>query len=378
MLYLHNIPLTVPYLVALAIASLAPSSALAQGAPAVAALETPPAGGDGYASLEAGAAFSTGAFSAFHNPATLGELYRSTGATFHAATVERSLLLPGTSVRHTGFAASLPSTEGVDIGLSYSRTASDYGTVLLPSDSLPSMADAYEHVHTFGLGVRLGMPVSVGGAVKFFESDLGAARATGWAYDVGLLLRPVLVSKTSSLYTETAPSAALVLQNLGQDVRYGSSMFSDPLPRTFRAAVGTEARIADIAAVSIGWDLAKSVHRHADGGDVAQTIGLSGALLGLRYSVGRLHDPEGYGNETHQALAYEFDLRQWRRAAKRLRTGDFASSSAALESDDATNAGGFPAYRPNLRFIAGRKWISENSSSSGRDGGDSWYFSVAL
>jgi hypothetical protein len=346
----------------------------------------PPPGGNGYAALQSGGAFPTGASSLYYNPALLAEIEAATGSAFHA-TYSRQDFPYNMSQNFAGLSLAFPDkNSGWDVGFGFFRnqTSAEYELYAGPGES-PETSVFTENVYGLGAAMRLGCPISVGGAVKFYDSDFGSGltsggesvdgRATGWAFDIGLFFtstfHPLASEGLASL--DVTPSAGVALQNMGPDAFYVSREQSDPIPLLTRASLGAQARFADALEVSAGVDWERAMDRYSDG-EVSDVEGYSVALLGLRY--GRAwHHPSGGYREMHQAWAYEFNLLQFHRLRKRISALDFTTAPESFNAGFSTPQGKFLGvpYRLNPGFVVG--WRKFDSSWQNEN---TWYFALSL
>lgn len=380
----------------------AAAGAFAQGGGAIITLVMPPPAGDGYSALQSGGAVPAGAASVYYNPALLSGLQQATGSQIHFAHSEQALLpaldLPDDMRQDfTGVSFVIPGSRGFDFGVGLYRNRIDFGPNLAASgDSGAAPFGALETVHGLGFGLRLGLPVSVGGAVKYYDSDLGSfvdssggsrrADATGWAFDLGILalhrFEPLAFRNFRSL--AVTPSAGLTWANLGADAWYVDPDESDPLPQTLRTSLGLRLELLDVLEFTAGADWEKETFsrtRFSDWGEEpTRTRGYSVSVLGFRYFEGTLRDRSGGRHETHQSIfAYEFNALQAYRVWNRARKGDVNGSSASMEE-------GYPfrqvrilgvSYRANPRFEIGRREIRSYDNGI-RDGQEAWYFSLSI
>jgi hypothetical protein len=323
--------------------------------------EYPPTG-DGYSALQSGGAFATGAASLYYNPALLAEVERTTGSTYHATGFRQALWFGG-SRDFSGFSANIPDTQGFDAGFGFFRNHLDYGEGFAGGSGNRSHPE--EAAYGLGAAMRLGLPISVGGAAKFYNSYFNSdASATGWAFDLGILAAPHLLPLASQglASLEVLPSAGVTLQNMGPDAFYVERDIADPLPFLSRTSLGARALFADAVDLSIGWDVEMALNRNS-GGELTDVEGYSLSVMGLRYGRAWRHAPSEY-RQIHEAWAYEFNFLQTRRVMKRIRKRDFNSPSEGIATKNGTWNPGFT--------IGWRKFESE------WDREQSWYFSVSL
>jgi hypothetical protein len=341
-------------------------------------LELPPPGDGGYAALQTGGTITSGVASAWYNPALLPGLSRATGSNVHFAHSREDWFFGGISRSYTGAAATFPVWEGWDFGAAIHRGHTDYGQNLVTSDDSGTAFDAYENEYGLAAGLKLGGPVAVGVAAKFYDSRPSAdARANGWAFDLGILANHRFLPFTSRgvRSLEVAPSLGSSLRNLGPDAWYVEPETSDPLPTAWRNALGLEVNFADVLAVVAGYDWSKDVHRNAEWGDPWQkSYGFHASLLGFGYGSGWLEDPGVWGDERHQVLEYELNLKRLCRVVHRIRARDFTSSGEALNVGSMLGASRGFLRDINPRFVIGRREVVSGT----REGQDAWYFSVSL
>lgn len=336
--------------------------AAAQGGAGVITLAMPPPGGDGHSALQSGTAVATGVASAWYNPALLAGLGKTTGSHIHFASAKQDLVA-NTDQDFSGVAVVYPGFGG-DLGIAVYRNVIDMGIVL--PDQLP----AEEAVYGLAAGVGLSGFLSAGLAAKYYRSDLGAARADGWAFDLGLAsstrYRPV--EEVPSF--EVSPRVGVALRNLGAEVWYVDPENSDPLPRTWSNGAGFQLDYADLAQITLAYDLERDVHRRAEWNDPwTKAYGYTASLFGFRYGRSWLRDP-GEGFFERQVMQeYEFNFQRVMKVLARLADKDFTSASTA-------EAAVIPGtkLRINPRFVVGRREIV----SGIRDGWDAKYFSLSL
>jgi hypothetical protein len=368
-----------------------------QGGSAVITLVMPPPGGEGYTALQSGAALAEGATAAYHNPAALAELQRSTGSSL-GFTDSRQDLLPILNLKEmyqtflgADFVAA-DSAGGTDVGVGLFRNQVRFGKNAQTDAQGREIAtfDNEETVWGLAIGARLGMPVSVGLGAKFIDSHLAASvtsagekldgTAHAWAFDAGILAMPRF-SPTPAwrLPLVITPSFALVAANLGPDVFYNEASERDPLPATYTAAGGLRAE---------GWDLVSAtVHaqrdvewtHRSDRWAPVDTRGFAWNLLGFAGGGSRLDDAAGMRRERHSFVAYEFDLRRWHRILARLAAGDFSSPSESM--DKGYSRGYLRAFggkaRISPRVTAGVRRIRSDWNGI-REGQRGWFLAFSL
>jgi hypothetical protein len=351
---------------------------------AIVSLILPPPGGDGYAALQAGGAFPTGAASMYYNPALLAELERSTGSQVHFSQSWQDIL-PVLNIKDLdqafwGLALAAPDPRGFDVGVGFFRNRAHFGTLGPDSDLLPG-----ESVQALGLGLRLGLPISVGGTAKFYHSRFrpgDEGYSYGWAFDLGLLVQPRIypLGFWNLRSLELIPALGITQQNLGPDATYSSLERSDPLPTTLRHSLGITLRFADLVEFSAGEDLELENHWRADASWEANAVrGFSIHALGYRFSQSFLDDPTGGRSERHTAHAFEFNLAQVFRLTRRLQDLDFASPSKKLDRRHpigTVSALGL-RYRANPRLVFGTREIEARDFGI-RQGQKALFWSLSL
>jgi hypothetical protein len=361
------------------------ASTFAQGGAAILPLGMPPPGGEGYSALQSGGAFPTGATSLYYNPALLAELERSTGSQLHAAFSRQTWPegLGGISSQNfSGVSGSIPGSDGLDMGIGFFRNQIDFGTVLTSSGQSSSY-HAVENVYGLGAAVRLGFPVSVGGAVKYYDAQYSQSRVSGWAFDLGASANPHFhpAASVGVLSLETRPAAGVALQNMGPDVRYSNPEVRDPLPRVLRAALGLEAEFADLVEASVAheWEREWLQGRSWSSSSATRTYGVSLAVAGFRYGWAWLEDPAGGRSESYEAYQYEFEALQAYRLWRRILRWDFVSAPEAFET-------GYPlkafrvlgvSFRPNPRFVIGKRAFEEDSEEF-RSAQKAWFAALSI
>lgn len=379
---------------------LAASLAQAQGGSAVVTLAMPPPGGEGFSMLQNGGMFANGATSTYYNPALLSDLERQTGSQLHY-TQSRQQLLPVlglTDLFHEfqGVAAVFPDREGgTDLGIGFFRNHVSFGENQQTDQNGQELAvfDSYETVYGAGIGVRLGLPVSLGGAVKFLDSRLAqgmksssGARMNGmaqsWAFDLGALANPrfILPASFGLPYIFAAPSFSAAVKNMGPDVFYDDVRESDPIPTSLVYGLGLRADLSDLVDIEAAWSVDREIHRRPSWSDTpVWTAGASLGLLGFRFSVGWLKDDPGKRFEKHTGRAFDLDMLKVYRVGKRFATGDFISPPDVLEAGYPfgwTEVMGFP-FRANPRFVIGWREIDGRRGSL-RDGQKAFFTAVSL
>ncbi len=371
----------------------------AQGGSAIITLTMPPPGGEGYSMLQDGGLFADGAVSAYYNPALLADLERNTGSQLHFANSHQDLLpvLRFDDITHqfTGLAGLLPDpVHGTDLGVGFFRNHVEFGEnpVLNREGEIVDYLDSRETVWGAAVGLRLGMPVSLGVAAKFFDSYLTdyflssgerkRARASGWAFDIGMLANPRL-SPAASLglpWMEFAPSLSVSLKNMGSDAFYVDAEQADPLPRKLDLGFGIQARFFDAVDFEAATTQQKEIHRRASWGLAPVYInGYSISILCVRFSEAWLKDDVGKRDERHEGWALELDMLRLHRIWRRLATRDFTSPPAALDKGYPfawTKVLGIP-FRANPRLIFGRRKI-DGRDKGVREGQEAVFMSLSL
>jgi hypothetical protein len=350
-------------------------------------LVIPPPGGEGYSgALQSGGNFADGAASLYYNPATLAELGRATETRLQTAYSFQSLLpeVDDSDLNQNFWAVSaeLPSLDGFDIGVGFFRNEINEGRSppTFFNDSETETYVPHETVYALGLGVRLGVPISVGGTVKFDDSHLGPAvdtlglfhnqKSQSWAFDLGILASPVLCApaKWNLPFGELSPSVGLVFQNLGPRAFFGLGDTSVPLPSQFNLSFGSDLQLFDFADLKIGEERDYSTWETYYVEPVV-TYGYSLGILCYRFSQSLLTDPHGERREIFYANAFELNVLQLRRFLKRVRTQDFRTPSKNLIEN-------IPA-RTNLRFTFGVRKIHADDDGI-REGQTAYYFNFSL
>ena len=364
--------IAIAVLIALAAAG---QEAFAQGGSAIITLIMPPPGGEGYTALQSGAALPQGAASLYYNPALLSDLERSTGSQLFF-TRSRQTLLPVLKLKDLtheflGFAAVAPDpVGGTDMAIGLFRNHVDFGKNTLTDASGEDVRvfNSSETVYGLGTAIRLGIPVSVGGTVKYYESHLadgldGAEPGIGWAFDLGILVNPrFLPSGGHFAAASCTPSLGLAVKNLGPDVFYKDAWQSDPIPRTYTAAFGVKVDVLDM----VEFELENTVDQEWVRGDFrwdpVRNSGFSALFLFYRYSMGRLEDEIGRRQEDHISHTFEFNILRLHRMFARFRRSDFTSQSEAMDHGflfGKTRVWGIP-FRANPRFAIGIRKIESN------------------
>ncbi|MDB5047429.1 MAG: hypothetical protein JWO30_500 [Fibrobacteres bacterium] len=361
----------------------------AQGGSAIVTLVLPPPGGDGYGALQAGGALARGSSSLYYNPALLTDLERSTGSQSSYSHSHQDLLpvfgLPDLYQDFWSAAAVAPDpVSGTDLAVGFFRNRTHFGLNEATDRAGTPIGsfDSYESVWGAGIALRLGMPVSIGGTVKFIDSHLidgfpGSRAANGWAFDLGMVANPRLsaAGKLGLPAVVFTPSFALTARNLGPEIFYSEASQADPIPTTYSAAYGLDVDAFDLAEFEAGADMDHEWTRRSETWDQVRVLGYSISLLGFRYSVGWLDDPSGKRSERHSARSIEFNLRRLHRAVRRIARLDFTSAAATMEQGypfAEANILGIP-FRANPRIEMGIRDI-ESEDGGPRDGQESRYY----
>lgn len=349
--------------------------------------------------LQDGGLFANGATASYYNPALLADLERQTGSQLHFTRSHQDLLpdlrLGDLYQRFQGLAMVLPdSAAGADLGVGFFQNYVSFGRSE-QIDLQGNVVNTYrpdETVWGAAIGVRLGLPVSVGGAAKYYESRLAQGVSSGgerldgtarnWAFDLGVLANPRL-SPAASLglpWFQVTPSFAASLRNLGPDAFYFDVAQADPIPMTLAYGLGIQAEALDLAGIQAAVTEEKEVHRRLGwGGEPVRRYGYSASILCFQVSEGWLDDDPGKRDEYHSGRALELDMLRMFRLGRRLITRDFRSPPAALEK-------GFPfsriqvlgiPFRANPRLILGRREI-ELRDSGIRDGQKANFIAFSL
>ena len=187
--------------------------------------------------------------------------------TFHLSDLWiRSMAVSGGDVMSDGTDGSLRWA----IGAGYHQTYLSLGQFVVTTeygpDDIVSTNTGYERIDgiSFGAAMQFGITTGVGVNVKRAVSSLHSISATGgakdeatpWMMDIGLFMdaplipeggRRIELTPSIALATEGGLSFSYVYSNMGQDVRYTSSTYSDPLPRMITAGMALHAGLtADI------------------------------------------------------------------------------------------------------------------------------------
>lgn len=369
-----------------------------QGGSAVITLVMPPPGGEGYSMLQDGGPFADGAVSAYYNPALMADLERNTGSQLHFANSQQDLLpvlgLPDLTHEFTGVAALLPDPVlGADLGVGFYKNHVEFGEHIIEDpDGNTVRINSEESVWGAAVGLRLGIPVSLGLGAKFIDSHLSdyflptgerkRAQVRSWAFDFGMLINPRLSTAASTVlpWVDINPSFSAVLKNVGPDVFYVDANKADPIPRTFAMSFGMQLRFFDMAEIEAASTLEKEFHRgSAWEREPVYHRGYGFSFLGIRFSQARLEDYLGKRDETHKGWALELDMLRTYRVWKRMKTGDFRSPPAALEKGYPfawTRVFGVP-FRANPRLIFGKREI-ESHDNGIRNGQEAVFVSFSL
>lgn len=364
----------------------------AQRSSSIITLVMPPPGSEGISALGFGGGSADGATSAYFNPALLSDLERNTGSQLHFTTSNQALLpvlrISDLHQYFQGFAAVLPDhAGGTDLGVGWYRNRVEFGRNENPLNGTSIQSN--ETVTALALGIRLGFPASLGVCAKFFESRLAPddpespgleGTAHGFAFDAGLLLNPRLEPPRDWVvpYLELSPNLHLSIRNLGPDAFYQDPDQADPIPTTFAAGAGMEARLVDFIMVGAAWSQESEVH-HWTSEPLVDYRGFSVGFLGYRFSRGWLDDDRGRRWERHTAKALEADMLRVYRFLCRLGRFDFRSPSRSLD-------GGFPFaivrvlgqdFRANPRISVGRRRIDSRDNGIRQDQ-KSWFLAMSL
>jgi hypothetical protein len=369
---IHSIAIALAILIALPAAGRA---AFAQGGSAVITLVMPPPGGEGYTALQSGAAIPQGAASLYYNPALLSDLERATGSQLFYTRSRQKLLpvlkLPDLTHEFQGFAAVAPDpVGGTDMAIGVFRNHVNFGknTRADESDEDVRVFNSSETVYGLGTAIRLGIPVSVGGTVKYYESHLsdgldGTEPGIGWAFDLGLLVNPRFLPPGGSFPAASfTPSLGLAVKNLGPDVFYREAWQFDPIPRTYTAALGLKLDALDMFELEYENTLDQEWVRDDTRWDPVRNTGFSALFLFYRYSMGRLVDKSGKRDEDHISHSFEFNFLRLHRMFGRIRRTDYTSQSEAMDQGflfGKTRVWGIP-FRANPRFAIGIRKIESH------------------
>lgn len=367
-------------------------AALAQGSSSIITLVMPPPGGEGYSGLQSGAATPTGAASLYHNPALLAGLERTTGSQLFFTKSRQYLLpvleLPGIYQDFWAAAAVAPDpVSGTDLGVGFFRNRVNFGKTTQTDSERGVLGtfDSWETVYGLGVGVRLGIPVSIGATAKFIDSHLadglnGSRPVRGWAFDIGLIANPRLApdSRLGLPAITITPSIAATARNLGPDVFYVERYQADPIPTTYSFAYGLKAELFDMAEAEVGWDQDVEWTHRSDRLEPVENSGYTYFLLGYRFGRGWLSDPHGGRRELHTTRTLEISGLRIHRIFKRLAHADFTSPSAALDGGYpfGTVGKGFFSFRANPRLVVGKRKI--HSREWIRDGQKTIFMAVSL
>lgn len=334
----------------------------AQGGAGVVTLSMPPPGGEGHSAFQSGTAMTTGVASTWHNPALLASLGKATGSHIHFASADQDLLLD-TDQKFSGVAVVYPGFGG-DLGITIYRNVIDFGVVL------PAQSRAEEAVYGLAAGMEVARFLSVGLAAKYYRSDRGSARADGWAFDFGMAASKRYRPIGELPAFEVMPSTGIAIRNLGSDVWYVDPELSDPLPRTWSNGLGLQIDHADLAQLTVAYDLERQIHRRTQWSDPwIQKYGYTASFFGFRYGNSWLRDPGGELFERHTMQEYEFNFQRVMKVLTRLAERDFTSASTG---EVATIPG--TKLRVNPRFVVGLREIASGS----REGWDAAYISLSL
>lgn len=383
------LPSSTLWLVGLAVAS-----AQAQGGSAVVTLVIPPPGGEGYSILQSGGMFADGATSTYYNPALLANLERHTGAQLHYSLSGQDLLpaLNLSDLHHDfqGVAAVAPDPEaGTDLGVGFYRNHVDFGeNEQTDADgNVVSRYQSTEDVYGLGLGIRLGLPVSLGLSAKYIDSRLAKGPGVdgtlqSFAFDIGAVASPSWVAPAAwgLPSAELTPSFSLAVKNLGPDVFYVDPAQADPIPRTFFIGSGLRLQLMDLLEITTGYAEDREVTRRSDWSvDPVAVKGFSVALAFYRYSAGWLDDPAGKRDEKHVGHSVELDLRRLFRLLGRWHRNDFQSPSAAFDAPypfvPVTFLGA--PYRANPRLSFGTREIQSRDGGI-RHGQEAFFITLSL
>lgn len=346
-------------------------AAMAQGGSAVITLVMPPPGGEGFTALQSGAALPQGAASLYYNPALISDLERSTGSQLFYTRSRQTLLpvlgLEDLNHEFQGFAAVAPDpVGGTDMAVGFFRNHVNFGeNIQTDRSGEVRRFNSSETVYGLGAAIRLGLPVSVGGTVKYYESQLahgfdGAETGMGWAFDLGLLVNPRFFPPGGEFAAVSfTPSLGLAVKNLGPDNFYREAWQSDPIPRTYTAAWGMKLDAFDMLELELENCFDQEWTRNDTKLNPIRNTGFSAMLLYYRYSESRLEDELGRRSEKHVSHSFEFDFLRMHRMANRFRRTDYASGSAAMDQGypfRKARVWGIP-FRANPRFVFGNRKI---------------------
>lgn len=139
-------------------------------------------------------------------------------------------------------------------GIGYTNTFLSLGDFVVTSEDGSNIQHytGYDRVDgvSAGAAIRYGVTAGAGVNVKRVVSSDGSNASTPWMMDLGIFVDAPLIPETYrrididpsfALITESGLSCSYVYSNIGGDVHYGSSQYSDPLPREITAGMALRA-----------------------------------------------------------------------------------------------------------------------------------------
>lgn len=363
----------------------------AQGGSSVITLVTPPPGGEGASAMQAGGEFVDGAADMYYNPASQAVLNRSKGSTIYYTESHENLLpilnLANLNQSFHALALSIKdSIGGYDMGGGVFKNKVNFGSpeTYSPSTSNSQLLDnSNESVYGLTLGIRLGCPISLGGAIKFYDSKLNPElnhNAIGWAFDLGLLINPTfrILKPIGISSIELTPSLGIVYSNLGADVTYTGDKY-DPIPTQWNGSRGLDFNIGDVINIKIGDNSYYEAHRNTTPNQhPVYTWVTSYTVLIYSYSFGKLNDPDGNRFENFESKTFQFNFNEICRFVNRINSGDFSGAKEKHEHQSIFTP--IHLFGLNFNFNPRISWgnTTITSPSGIRNGQKSSYFSFAL
>jgi hypothetical protein len=260
---------------------------------------------------EGGSVFSTGAISAYYNPAllvTTNEISGEYGFYRHLPK-----LTGDSSVRNAYISSKLDDL--VYLGIGYSRLS--YGKQVRTDEFGRDLGtfESYDYAVGFWAALTFDPHNSVGVGIKIIESHLaevgagserGKGTASTFAFDFGILSRNHLPETTWPIertYSSDFPkllraernagfSFGLSLANLGKGLDYVNADQTDPLPRRLRLGFGFQAINTDPVGLQLTIDATKVMVGNSN---IVWSFGLESELYYIFvFRFGRLHDDDGH------------------------------------------------------------------------------------
>lgn len=164
-------------------------------------------------------------------------------------------------------------------GLSFHRFSANELKVVQPEGSIVE-GDAYDQSISFSYAARIDEHLSLGGSIRYLESDFVEGEARAWSLDLGVLVNSIFPQTTLSFdmpqlrflekFDHPEPrgfSLGVSIQNMGPDkIEYLNDDQSAPLPQILRLGFAYRPVLTHAVEILLVSDLEKLlVRRHPDG-----------------------------------------------------------------------------------------------------------------